>query len=519
MSIANKVLRNICILYARMAVSMGISLYSTRIVLDALGAKDYGVFNLVGGIIALLAFLNVALTVSTQRYLSFYQAKNDLILQKRIFSNSLYLHLAVGLIVIGALKVLGFFFFNGLLNIPIESETAAKSIYFFMSLSIFFTIATVPFTALLNAHENMTWIAIVGFTEVILKLLVALYIQVIDENKLTTFGLLTSVISLLTFSMYAIICFRRYAECTLRFRENGDRKIRRDMAVFAGWNLFGTLCALGRVQGIAIILNVFFGAIANAAYAIANQVGSQLNFFSATLLQALNPQIMKSEGLSDRERMLRLSMAASKFCFFLLSLFSIPALFEMPAILGLWLKDIPEYTIVFCRLVLIGTLTNQLTIGLQSAVQATGNIKRYQSAVGSVLLLNLPIGYLLLRFGLPPQTILFTFIGIELIACGLRIFFLHKIAALDVKAYLLMLFRLFATVAPSVVISYLIVNTSEGGGRLIWTSLINSTMLLISICFIGLSPSEKLAITGFAKKIYFRLVTSLRLIIPQDKVI
>ena len=436
MSAANRVVFNTGILYGRIIITVGISLFTTRIVLDVLGAVDYGIFNLIAGIIVMLSFLKNAMATSTQRYLSFYQGKKDNDMQAKVFWNSLVFHIVLGVIILGMLEIAGLFLFDGFLNIPTEKINDARLIYHFMGANVFFLIISVPFNGSLVAHENMIFVAVVNILEVLLKLAIAVSLYYTADEKLIVYGLMMAGISSISFVVYAIYCTRAYEECKFQGRGDIDKSLMKELGSYASWNLFGSVCSLGRTQGLAVILNLFFGAYINSAYAIANQVGGQLMFLSTTMLKSINPQIMKSEGNGDRKRMLRLSMIASKFGFFLLSIVAVPFIFEMDNILNVWLKEVPDYTISFCRMVLLAAIINQLTIGLQSAIQATGKIKNYQAVVGGVLILNLPIAYVLLRLGFAAYSVLVGYILVEITAVCLRVYFLHIIAGLSIKEYM-----------------------------------------------------------------------------------
>lgn len=502
MQAANKVALNTGILYGRMLFTMAVSLYATRLVLNALGSTDYGIFNLVAGVIAMLSFLNAAMTTSTQRYLSYYQGKQDIAMQRKVFTNSLLLHLIIGLVLVAVLEICSLFLFNGFLNIPADRIHDARIIYHFMSATVFFTVLAVPFNGSLVAHENMLWVAIVNIAESLFKLVIAVLLLFISSDKLVVYGLLTSAVSIVSFILYAIFCFRKYEECTLVNVWKGDKKLIKELGSFAGWNLFGSLCFLGRTQGLAVLLNVFFGAIINAAYGIANQVAAQLSFFSATMLRAVNPQIMKSEGAGNRDRMLRLSMMASKFGFFLMAMVAIPCIFEMQQILQFWLKKVPEHTVVFCNLILIGTLINQLTIGLQSAIQATGRIKVYQAIVGSVILFNLPVAYIMLRMGLPAYMVLVSYAAIETIACALRIYFLKKIAGMSVGVYFEKVFlREVIPVLTIVLCCYLTTVYLHGRYRFLLTGGIAVSVFCVTIYLFGLVKEEKELVNSLFDKV------------------
>jgi O-antigen/teichoic acid export membrane protein len=278
---STRVAFNTMILYAKMVIMMGVQLYSTRLVLNALGSSDYGIFNLIAGVIAMLAFLNAAMTTSTQRYLSYHQGSGDFSMQKKIFSHSWILHIIIGIIVVGMIELAAPFLFNGFLNIPMEKTATAKIIYHFMSASVFFTIISVPFTASINAHENMLWIAIVSIIDSVLKLVVALLISYfIQTERLCAYGLLMAGLTVISFVLYGGFCLKKYKECSIRFYRI-NKSLLLELGSFAGWNLVGALSGLGRTQGFAVVLNLFLGTIANTAYGIAHQVSASLTHIAA----------------------------------------------------------------------------------------------------------------------------------------------------------------------------------------------------------------------------------------------
>lgn len=493
MQAAKRVILNTGFLYGKMVISIFIALYSTRIVLNALGVEDFGIFNLVAGVIAMLSFLNAAMTVSTQRYMSFYLGAGEAHKLDAVFRTSVFLHLVIGVLIVVSLEIAGIFLFNGFLNIPSERITTAKIVYHFMVVSTFFTINAVPYDAAINAHENMLVDALTGVFESIMKLGIAVSLIFYLNDRLILYALLMAGLTILIRIIKSVYCLKQYNECKVKIKGGFDFPLLKEMFSFAGWNLFGALCGLGRGQGLAIILNLFFGTVVNAAFGIANQVSGQLNAFSVNMLKALNPQIIKSEGANDRNRMLRLSMMASKYSSFLLAFFAIPLIFEMPYVLKLWLKTVPDYTVIFCQLILVGTMTSQLTVGLQTAIQSTGKIKMYQSVVGSLLLLNLPISYFLLKFGFPAYSALISFIGIEVLAVAFRIIFLHRIAGLSVLDYLQkVILKIGSSISLPILICFIPFRFMEEGFlRLVILSLCFGAVYLVCIYLLGMNQDEK----------------------------
>jgi O-antigen/teichoic acid export membrane protein len=492
MQAGKKVIMNTGFLYGKMIISIGIALYSTRLVLSALGATDYGIFNLVGGVIAMLAFLNGSMGTSTQRYISIYLGKRDIRQLSLVFKTSVRMHLVIGLLIVLILEIAGLFLFDGFLNLPEERTLAAKIVFHFMVFSTFFSINAVPYDATINAHEDLLFDALTGVVESFAKLGIAIWLTYSDFDRLILYSFLIALLTVISRLVKSFYCYRKYDECRIKNKDKVEMTLYKEMYSFAGWNLFGSLAKLGRTQGISIILNLFFGTVINAAYGIANQVAGQMNNFSVMMLKAINPQIMKSEGANDRQRMLKLSISASKFSFLLLAFFAIPCIFEMKAILNLWLKEVPEYTIVFCNLILIAMLTNQLTIGLQSAVLSTGRIKQYSIVVSSLFLLNLPIAYYLLSLGLAPYSVLISYIIIEILACGARIIFLKYLAGMSISAYVQdVLIKDILTILPMILSSYIIMQYLDFEFRFILTISIASILFVFSVFYIGLSKNER----------------------------
>lgn len=474
-----------------MLLTVGISLYATRLVLNALGDSDYGVFNLVAGVIAMLSFLSNTMATSTQRFLSYYQGKEDIPSQKKIFATSFFLHLIMASAIMLLLFLSSGFFFNGFLNIPPDRLIAAKGLFYFMIVSVFFTIIAVPFYGTLIAHENMLFVAIVNILEVLLRVIAAFALYHVSIDRLLAYGAFMAAIPLLSFIMYAVYCVRKYKECKISY-EYYNRDMFKQLSSFASWNLFGSLASMGRLQGTAVLFNLFLGTIVNAAYGIANQVSSQVNFFSSTLIRALDPQIMKSEGAHDRQRTLGLSLIACKFGFFLIAVVAIPCIVEMDGILTFWLKNVPAYTVVFCQLILIGMMINQLSIGLQSAIQAVGRVKLYQIVVSIILLCNLPFAYILLKLNCSPNLVLVLYCVIELFASFWKLLFLKLTVSLSINSYLKRVF--LPTLLPCLIslgVAICCRNYISINFRFIITLACSGLLFMLTAYAVGLDTEER----------------------------
>jgi len=399
---ANRVIKNTGFLYAKMAITVFVSLYTTRLLLSSLGAIDFGIFNVVGGIIAMLGFLDAAMAGATQRFMSIAEGEGKPEKKKAIFNISIILHLAIAIVLGLVLLIIGYFFFNGILNIPDDRVYAAKVVYGSMIVSTMLTVMTVPYEAVLNSHENMLYYAIVGVIESFLKLAVAFIVVYALQDKLIVYGVLMAVISLLVMAIMRIYCHRRYEECIIAPRRYWDRSLMRQMTGFAGWNLLNNASRMISQYGLGIVLNNFFGAILNAAQGIANQISGQLMAFSNTMIKAVSPMIAKSEGAGEREKMLNASLLSAKYGYLLFAIFAVPFLLETPYIMEIWLEEVPDWAVLFVRLQLILLLVEQLTLMVGRSVEVQGDIKVYFALQSFLNILPIVLTYLFFSFGFPP---------------------------------------------------------------------------------------------------------------------
>ncbi len=499
------IILNTIVLYIKMAVSIGVSLFSVRIVLSSLGAVDYGIFNVIMGVIAMLSFLNGALTTSTQRYLSFYQGQNNTKTLISIFNHSLFLHAILGIIIVLLLEIGGTYFIDSYLQIPYERLETAKTVFQFAIIAVFFTFISVPYTASINANEQMIFIAIISILESLGKLFIAILITYIAfEDKLLIYGIGMGCISIFSFLLYYIICNWKYPECKHIDFTNFNKKLLKDMGIFASWNLVGSFTAISKSQGIAVLLNMFKGPAINAAYAVANQVSSQLNYFSVTMIRSINPQIMKAEGSGNRKRMIYMSLCACKYGFLLLAFFSIPCLFEMETILNLWLKDIPEYSVVFCKFVLLAMMFDQLTVGINSSFQACNLVKISSIYVGAVKILILPLGYFLLSLNFSVVSVIILYAFVELFAGFVRLYIASHFLNISLMDYSRnVLCRIFQPVLFSIIACSLTSYYLPPTLNFIFTFITSIIVFLIMTYLFSLTFDEK----NYVKQTAFKIKT------------
>jgi O-antigen/teichoic acid export membrane protein len=493
---AKRVAINTGFLYAQMAITVFMSLYITRLVLAALGTNDFGIFNVVGGAIAMLTFLHSAMASATMRFMSYAEGEGNVEKQKNIFNVSIVLHLLIGFIVVLFIEGAGYFLFHDLLKIAPERIGAAKLVYHFMVVSTFFTIISVPYDAVLNAHENMLLMAFLRIVQVVLNLGTAIYITHIDSDKLIAYGFFMALIPVLIMIPKQIYCHARYNEVTLQIKRYHSKPLFKEMTSFAGWNLLGASSSMIANYGQGIVLNMFFGTIVNAAQGIANQINGQLSVFSGTMLKALNPVIAKSEGAGNRTLMLKAAMIGSKLSFFLMVLFFIPVMIEMPYIFKLWLKDVPEYAVIFGRLLLIKTLIEQLYITIGTSIAAVGNIRKFQMYGSILAFLPLLITYILFYLHYSPTALYVVFILSSILRAAQTIYFAKINCNMSVKEYI-------NTVVLRSIISFVIIYflsilplllIQEGILRLFIVIVISFISFIISTWFVGLTNVEQIRI-------------------------
>ena len=338
-----RVVLNTVVLYVKVILSLVLALISVPLVLKTLGTSDYGLYNLVAGVVSMLSFLNNSMTVSSQRFMSVAMGEGNDAKINSIYNTSLLLHFCLAVLVIIVFEVIGLFAIDKL-NILPERITCAKIIYQFLILSTAANIIAVPFDALTNAKEDMIPFSIVELIGSILMLSVAFSIAHVSGDKLIYYGVCVALISILTLFMKYGWCRYAYKDYKINLFAYKNKFKIKEMLGFTGWNLFGGLAMIGRNQGVAVIINLFLGTVANAAYGIANQINGALSHFSATFQKAINPQLMKSAGMNDRSRLLRISYISSKFSVLAMAFFAVPLIMEMDEVLIIWLKDsIPPY--------------------------------------------------------------------------------------------------------------------------------------------------------------------------------
>lgn len=470
---------------------MLVSLYTSRVVLNTLGIEDFGIYNVVGGIVTMFGFLNASMSSATQRFLSFELGRRDFKKLREVFCMSLNIHFLIAGIVLILAETIGLWFLNNQMVIPLERVIAANWVYQFSIAAFIVTIISVPYNASIIAYERMNVFAYISILEVSLKLLVVFILQWSNVDKLKLYAVLLFLVSLLIRIIYGIYCKRKIASCSYTFVK--DKELFKTLFSYAGWNLWGNLASVTMGQGINILLNLFFGPVINAARGIAYQVSNAVNQFSTSFQMAVNPQIIKSYASDNRIYMHQLIFSSAKYSFFLLFALALPILLETEFILTLWLKIVPEKTVLFTRLVIAIVLIDCMSGPLMTAAQASGKIKVYQSVVGGLLLLILPISYIFLKLGFPPETTMLVNLAISIIALFVRLWIITPLVGLSVTLFIksvlvpVSLVTTFSIILPG--INFYI--TEESALRIVSTFILSFMSVILSIYYIGLNQSER----------------------------
>lgn len=501
MSSHKTIAKNTMFLYVRMFLIMGITLYTSRIVLEELGVSDYGIYNLVGGIVAMMGFFNGAMSSATQRYLAHDIGKGDFQQLQKTFSATLTVHFGIAILGLIIAETLGLWYVNYKMVFPIEKSYAVNVVYQFSILTFLLSIIQVPYNALIIARERMKVYAYMSILEAFLKLGTVFTLMLISNNKLIYYAVLTFVVSFIIRMLYQIYCRKQFKESKYHFVY--DKLYFIELISYSGWNLFGNVAAVAKGQGINLVLNLFFGTVVNAAYGITNQVVSAVNLFASNLQMAFNPQIIKNYSQGNIEQTQTLIFQGSKISFFLILILVMPILLNTEYILMLWLNKVPEYTTSFVQLALIGILIDSLSGTLMTGAQATGKIKWYQIVVGTLVFLNLPLGYLALKIGYPPYSVFLVSISISIISLQFRLFFLKKLLNINlIKYYTTVFFRVIIIVLLSISIIYFFkINNLIAIDiiNFIIQSMVSIIVTLIFIGCIGLNTKERLLLKNLIK--------------------
>lgn len=491
-SVDNKrIAKNTLFLYMRMILTILVNLYAVRVVWDVLGIEDYGVYNVVGGIVTMFAFLNNAMVASSQRFISFELGTGNFNRLKKVFSISVTVHilLAIGVLILA--ETIGLWFLNEKLNIPINRTYAANWVYQCSVIAFIINVISVPYNACIVAHEHMKQYGYFGILEVILKLVIVFLLLLIPFDKLIAYAILVACVSLVMRLVYGFYCSRNFTEC--RYKFINDHHLIRDMFSFAGWSFIGNLGFSVRDQGLNIIVNLFFNVAVNAAKGIATQVGTVVSGFVQNFQMALSPQITKRFAAGETGSMMTLVIAGCKYSALLMMFIVIPLYFASEDVLNFWLGDVAPYTVGFMQLVLIISLIDSMVGPITTALQATGHIKWFQIIISIIMVANLPLAWIWLKVETNPYIVLYVSILTSAIALIARLVLLHRQVAFSYRGFLL---RVIGRIISVCILSglsvwwiYSLISHSITG--LILYTFMSLMIIAIVIYLLGLEGSER----------------------------
>lgn len=486
-----RIAKNTLILYVRTLFTMLVSLYTSRVILNTLGVSDFGINNVVGGVVGMFSVISGSLSSSISRFITFELGHGDINKLKRIFSTSVNIQIGIALIIVILAECIGVWFVNHELNIPAGRLVAANWVFQCSLLSFAIGLISVPYNACIIAHERMSVFAYMSILETTLKLVIVYMLFISPYDKLISYAVLFVVVSLIMRLIYGWYCNQHFIESHYEFIY--DRPLIKEMTGFAGWSFFGNTAYMLNTQGVDMLINIFFGVTLNAAKGIASQVQNAVMQFVGNFTVAINPQITKSYASGDREYMNKLVCRGARFSYFLLLIFTVPIVCEADYILHLWLKTVPEYASAFLRLILFGTLMTLLGNTMYTAILSTGNIKKYQIAVTVVGCLVFPLTWLAFSMGLPPETTYYIYIIIYFLLNFVRVYIAKELMDFPIKLYIfnvilkVVVVSIISFILPLLVVYYL----EEGFFRLCVMCIISFFSAISAIYVFGLEKIER----------------------------
>ncbi len=493
-----RIVKNTTLLYGRMFLLMAVSLFTSRVVLNTLGVEDYGIYNVVGGVVTMFAFLNGALITSTQRYLTFEIGRGNFTQLKKVFTASIHIHTMISIVIVVLAETVGLWFFYNKMVIPAERMTAAMWVFQLSIVTMVIQVMSAPYNSIIVAHERMNVFAVISIAEVVLKLLIVYLLLLWGGDKLIMYAILVAAVQVIIRMIYTKYCKKHYEEAIVI--KEFDRPLIIEMGKFAGWNVVGCLAGTLYGTGLNLLLNVFFGPIVNAARAVAVQVESAITQFSTNFLMAVNPQITKLYAQDNLDEMHRLLFRASKFTCYLLLMISLPVAMETQTILTLWLKIVPDYTVQFIQVLLAILIIDSMARPLMTAAAATGDVKKYQTIIGGILLAIVPIAYIVLKLGGNPITVYYVHLAVCFIALLARLFIVRPMINLSIRKFFtaVMLPCLLVSLF-SLGLSYLVrIMLPEG---ILYAMIVcGVSILMVAACAysIGLSKGERVFVNSKA---------------------
>ena len=502
-SVNNKrIARNTLFLYFRMLFLMLISLYTSRVILDALGVEDYGIYNVVGGFVSMFALISAALTSACTRFLNFELGKGDPERQNVVFSTAVTIQWGLAILVAVLSEAIGVWYVNNVMVLSPERLTAANWCFQFSIFNFCMNLITVPYNASIIAHEKMKAFAYVSIFQGLAQLGISFMVYYEPFDRLVFYALMLMLLQFLVRYMYQVYCRKHFNECHYRFVV--DKPLLKHMFSYSLWHLAGNGASVLKNHGVNLVLNFFYGPAVNAARGLANHVDGAVNQFASNFMMAMNPQITQSYSRGDLKGMFQLVNRGSRFSFYLLFVLVLPFIINADFILHIWLKEVPAHTVAFVQLTFISMMITSVSKSLITAQNATGNVRNYQLVVGGILLLNLPLSYLFLCFGMMPEIVVVVAIVVEILAFLARMYMLPFTIKdfkprLFVRDVILKCFVVIILAVPIPVLLYIYMPEN------FYTFILNVTASILSsivvIYYIGCSTSERAIIVSGVNKI------------------
>lgn len=489
-----RIAKNAVMLYIRMFITLLISLYTSRAILQVLGVTDYGIYNVVGGVISIIGVMNAAMSWSTMRFLTFDLGKGDKKTLQNTFSMCILIFVLLSAIFVVLSETIGVWFLNTQMTISEDRIVAANWVFQFSVISCVLSLVFSPYGALIHAHEDFTFSAYSSVLESVLKLLIVILLPYIPSDSLIMYSFLLVMVTLLIKVILFVWCKIKYVESKLV--KYWDKSVFREILAYSGWSLFGSLSNMAKNSGLNVILNLFFNPAVNAACGIANQVNGIIFQFFASFFTAVNPQITKYYAQNDMKNMYELVFRSSKFSFYLILLLSIPIALEAPTIISLWLGQVPEHVVSFVRLIVVITAVDATAFPINATSTATGNIKLYQTVVGIISLLNLPFSYVFLFWGGSPDIVFIVSLCLAVGAFSARLWAINKVVSFPIKEYLgkvicrVLLVTICAISIPLITHNVL----SQGIVSSIVNGIISVLITLTMVFTVGMTKAERLSI-------------------------
>ena len=486
-----RIAKNTLLLYFRMLFMMAVSLYTSRVVLNVLGIEDFGIYNVVGGVVAMFSMLSGSLSAAITRFITYELGAGNQEILKKIFSSAVTIQMGLAVLIVLLAEAVGIWFLNVKMNIPEARMTAANWVFQFSVLTFAVNLISVPYNASIIAHERMSAFAYISVLEAMGKLAIAYFIMVSPMDRLIFYAILMCVVALIVRFAYSLYCKRHFEECTYHFIF--DKDLLKRMFGFAGWNFIGAASAVLRDQGGNVVINLFCGPVANAARGIAFQVNNAISGFVSNFMTALNPQITKSYAAGDRDYTMTLIFQGARLSFYMLLLFSLPVLINTHYILGLWLKIVPDHAVLFVQLVLVFAMSESISHPLITAMLATGKIRNYQLVVGGLQMMNLPVSYILLRMGMFPEMVIVVAIIISQCCLAARLLMLRRMIGLSVRKYMKKVYInvLVVTVIAAIIPFLLAIELEESFLNFVLLCLTSLICIGMTIYYVGCNKGER----------------------------